>query len=139
MSNHERDLLDEVISEFQRMPVPPPPDPSDILSRLSPALDGDRRSTSTLLSLLWSFLMRPTVRYGSAAFLLLGVLGWLVLGPSGSVALAEVLQATAQHKLARYELRETFTFKSNVVAEQTRTVYADLVAPGCVSSIGGGR
>jgi hypothetical protein len=129
MSDHEGDPLDEVISEFRRMPVPAPPDPSDVLSRLTPALDGDGRSPSAVLPLLWSFLMRPTVRYLSATALLLGALTWLVLGPSGSVALAEVIQATVQHKHVRYQLRETITHKTNVVTDQTRTVYADLVAP----------
>src|SRR6185437_12553157 len=128
-SNHEGDPLDEVISAFRQMPVPASPDPSDLLSRLTPVVDKGGRSPSAVLSLLGSFLMRPAVRYLSAAALLMGILTWLALGPSGSVALAEVIQAAGQHKLVRYQLRETFTYKTDVVTNQTKTVYADLVAP----------
>ncbi len=59
MTDHEDDKLDEVISAFRRMPVPAPPDHSDLLSRLTPAGAGDGRSPSAALRLARSFLMRP--------------------------------------------------------------------------------
>ena len=129
MTDHEDDKLDEVISAFRRMPVPAPPDHSDLLSRLTPAGAGDGRSPSAALRLARSFLMRPSVRYLSATALLLGALVWLVLSLSSPIALAEVIQATERHKLVRYQLRDIFDDKTAVAVEQKRTVYADLTAP----------
>jgi hypothetical protein len=73
--------------------------------------------------------MRPPIRYLSAAVLLLGVLGWFALSLSSSIALAEVIKATEQHKFVRYQLREIRDYRTIGVVEQKRTVYADLALP----------
>jgi hypothetical protein len=131
MTDKHDDQLDEVISEFRRMPVPQPPDNSELLSRMAAAPARDERSLSSSAAFFpsRSFLMRPTVRYLSAAALILLVLGWLAVSPSSSVALAEVIRATEQHRLVRYQLREICQYKAHGAVEQVRTVYADLAAP----------
>ncbi|MGO9811543.1 MAG: hypothetical protein ACLP53_12305 [Isosphaeraceae bacterium] len=73
--------------------------------------------------------MRPIVRYLSAAALILGALAWFTLRLSSSVALAEVIKATGQHRLVRYHLREIFDYKAHGAVESKRIVYADLNAP----------
>ena len=73
--------------------------------------------------------MRPAFRYFSAAAVLLGALAWLAVGFSSSVALAEVIQATEQHKLVRYQLRAIDDYKKHGPVESTRTIHADLTAP----------
>jgi hypothetical protein len=126
MDDHD-DTLDEIVSEFRRMAIPDPPDRTGILSRMRSPRARVAGTAATLFLSVGSFLMRPTVRYLSAA-LLLAALAWLTLGPSSSVALAEVLKATEQHKLVRFQMRE-ITEQPVGTLELEETVYADLTAP----------
>lgn len=120
MSDREIDPLDEVVAKFRRTPVPPLPAPSELRGRRPQTLSLDR---------FRRFLMRPEVRYGSAAALLMAAVAWLALSVPGSVAMAEVVEAAGRHKLARYQVREIYNYKGGATAEQTRTAYADLAAP----------
>jgi hypothetical protein len=128
MTENHDDPLDEIISEFRRMAIPDPPDHLSVLSRMGSPQARDAGAATTVFLSARSFLMRPTVRYLSAAALLLAALAWLTLGSSGSVALAEVLRATEQHKLVRFQMRE-ITHQAVGVLESKQTVYADLEAP----------
>ncbi len=128
MTDRHDDPLEEIVAEFRRMAIPDPPDRLDVLCRLgSPRARVAGTATLVFLSAR-SFLMRPSVRYLSAATLLLAALAWLTMGPSATVALAQVLKATGQHKLVRFQMLE-ITHQAVGVLELKQTVYADLTSP----------
>ena len=129
MTDHEHDPLDEVIADFQRIPLPDTPDHAVLLSRLTSGPAERYEASFALFSRARSLLMRPAFRYFSAAAILLGTLAWFALGFSSSVAFAEVIKATEQHKLVRYQLRQIDDYKKHGAAESTRTVHADLTRP----------
>jgi hypothetical protein len=129
MTNSDNDPLDELVSAFRRMSVPDPPDPALMFPRpTAPRAMGETAGTNPS-RVLWRFLMRPTVRYGSAAAMLVVALGWLMLAPSRSFALGEVIRAAEQHKLVRYRFHWTATDKPGAPDRIKGTVYADLLHP----------
>ena len=73
--------------------------------------------------------MRPNVRYGSVAAILVVALGWLTLGQSRSFALAEVIRAAEQHKVVRYKFHWTAGAKGPEPSEIRGTVFVDLLRP----------
>lgn len=130
MTDHQEDPLDEVIAGFRRMPVPDRPDDDDLLARLAHPRAGVGRTPPPSSHPFRRFLMRPAVRYVSAAAFLLGALGWLALSPSPSLALEEVIKAAEQHKLVRFQMKQTTDDRENrATASGTSTAYVDLVVP----------
>lgn len=130
MTDHREDPLDEVIAGFRQMPVPDRPDDDDLLARLASLGAGGARTPGPPPHPFRRFLMRPAVRYVSAAALLVGAFGWLALSPSPSLALAEVIKAAEQHKLVRFRMKQTTDDRQvRLTGSGTSTVYVDLVAP----------
>jgi hypothetical protein len=130
MTDREDDLLDEVISAFRRMPVPEAPDAALLFRRPQSQLATSEPAGSSPSRRFWRFLMRPSVRYGLAATLLMIVFGWLAFGPTSSFALADVIRAAEQHKLVRYKLEMISAERPGRPRHETReTVYVDLFRP----------
>jgi hypothetical protein len=65
----------------------------------------------------------------AAALLVIGGLGLLLLHGTAPVALANVVEAAAKHKLVRYHQQQTTDTKGRGATEVDSTVYADLTAP----------
>lgn len=130
MIDRENDPLDEVIGAFRRMPVPDVPDAA-LLFRPPDRVRATAEPAGALLSrTLWRFITRPAVRYGVAAAIVIVAFGWLALGPSSSLALADVIRAAGQHKLVRYHLQSISAARAGQPrAEMKGTVYGDLVRP----------
>jgi hypothetical protein len=130
MTDHEDDPIDEVIGAFLRMPVPEAPEAALLFRRPQSQLATTEPAGSSPSRRFWRILMRPSVRYGLAAAMLMVVFGWLTFGPSSSFALADVIRAAAQHKLVRYKLEMISAERPGRPKAATRgTVYADLVRP----------
>ena len=77
--------------------------------------------------------MRPTVRYGSAAAILLIAVGWLVLAPSRSFALGEVIRAAEKHKVVKYKIQWVPLDKAAMPGASNGTVYVDLLRRAAAS------
>jgi hypothetical protein len=130
MTDREDDPLNEVIGAFRRMPVPEAPEAALLFRRPQSQLAMSEPAGTSPSRRFWRFLMRPDVRYGLAATVLLIVFGWLMLGPSSLIALADVIRAAEQHKLVRYKLEMITADSAARPREVTRgTVYVDLVRP----------
>ena len=129
MSKPHDDPLDDVVAAFRRMHVPLTPGPDLLFPR--PAAPGATGETAGnhWSRVVWRFLMRPKVRYGSVAAMLVVALGWLTLGQSRSFALAEVICAAEQHKVVRYKFRWTAGEKAGGPSEMKGTVFVDLLRP----------
>ena len=133
MTDRQDDPLDEVIEAFRRMPVPDPPD-ADLLFPRPAALRATGEQADTSLSrAIWRILMRPTVRYGSAAAILLIAVGWLVLAPSRSFALGEVIRAAEKHKVVKYKFQWVPLDKAAMPGASNGTVYVDLLRRAAAS------
>ena len=65
----------------------------------------------------------------AAAVLVVAGMGWLLLQGTASLALAEVVQAAAKHKLVRYQEQRIEDTPEQAGAVLTSTVYADFTAP----------
>ena len=130
MTDREDDPLNEVIGAFRRMPVPEAPDAALLFRRPQSQLAMSEPAGSSPSRRFWRFLMRPGVRYGLAATVLMIVFGWLAFCPSSSFVLAEVIRAAEQHKLVRYKFEMDSAERPGMAREVTRgTVYVDLVRP----------
>jgi hypothetical protein len=130
MNDREDDRLDELIEAFRRLPVPDVPDPTLLFRRPQSQLAMGEPAGASPSRRFWRFLMRPTVRLGLAAAVLLFVFGWLAIGPAGSFALADVIRAAEHHTLVRYELQMISAERPGQPRAETRgTVYVDLVRP----------
>src|SRR5205823_3829753 len=123
------DPLETALAAWRRMPVPDRPADDDLLAQLRAARESPIHPSAVPFRSLRRFLMRPTIRYLAAAAVLFALFGWLVLTSSNSVALADVIQATAKHKLVRYKLKQICDDKENGSAEGHSTVYVDLKSP----------
>ena len=129
MTDRQDDPLGEVIEAFRRMPVPDPPDALLLFPRpAAPRATGEQADTS-LSRAIWRILMRPTVRYGSAAAILVLAVGWLVLAPSRSFALGEVIRAAEKHKVVKYRIQWVPFDKTTMPGALNGTVYVDLLRP----------
>lgn len=129
MTDRRDDLLDEVVDAFRRMSVPAPPDPALLFPRPdAPRAMGETAGISRSRVSRRS-LMRPIIGYGSAAAILILALGWLALGSTRSVALAEVIRAAEQHKLVRYKFLRLTAENPDESKAAASTVYVDLVRP----------
>jgi hypothetical protein len=98
MTDRHEDPLEELVAAFRRMPVPEAPDPELMFSRPTAHCAMGETAGTDPSRIPWRFLMRPIVRYGSAAPMLIVAAGWLALAPTRSFALAEVIRAAEQHK-----------------------------------------
>ena len=129
MNDHREDPLDEVIEAFRQSPVPDRPDDEALMARLVHMSGRPGPGSSLSSHPFWRFLMLPSVRYASAAAILL-VVGWLALSPSPTPALAEVIEAAEQHKLVRFQSRQTTDDReTHLTGSGTMTVYIDMVVP----------
>lgn len=130
MMNHREDPLDDVIAEFRRIRVPDRPPDEMVLARLVPPVERPGPSALPSPLLIRRLLMLPAFRYAVAAAALIVISGWLALVPSSTPALAEVIKATEQHKLLRFQSRQTTDDKeTGLTASGTRTVHVDLTVP----------
>lgn len=130
MTDREDDPLDVAIRGFRQMPVPETPDAALLFRRPQSHLATSEPAGTSPSRRFWRFLMRPTVRYGLAAAMLMLVFGWLAFGPSSSFALADVIRAAEQHKLVRYKLQMISAERPGQPRAETRgTVYVNLVRP----------
>ena len=129
MTDRHDDPLDDVVAAFQRMPVPETPGPELLFRRpTAPSATGETAG-NTPSRILWRFLMRPKVRYGSAVAIIVVALGWLALGQSRSFAFAEVVRAAEQHKVVRYKFHWIGGHKVGEPSESKGTVFVDLLLP----------
>jgi hypothetical protein len=124
------DSLNEAIEAFQRMSVPQGPSDADVLARLGalpgePAPPVSQPSPSARRGYLTRFLV-PAV---AAALLVTGLVGWLLLGSTAPLALADVVKAAATHKLVRYREQQITDTNDQVGARRDSIVHADLTAP----------
>jgi hypothetical protein len=116
--------LEQAIAAFRQMPVPDRPADAELLARfdaLQPfgPLPIARLPKRKLAS--WAILP-----YAAAASILLGIAGWALFGRTGSLALAEVIQAARSHHFVRYKQGQIVddVFKGPTAPD--RTVLADL-------------
>jgi len=131
-SIHPDDPLEDVVTAFRGMPIPDRPPDEVVLVRLERAQEVSKTKTLVFVSTrpIWRFLMLPTIRYATAVAIAFILAGWLVLSPSRTLALAEVIKAAEQHKLVRFQSRQTVDDRqTDRAAAGMRTVYVDLVAP----------
>ena len=133
MNEHQEpalDALNEAIEAFQRMRMPDRPPDAAILERLGEELPAQARPVAIPLSSKRSgLLMRWLVPGAAAALLVLGGLGLLLLSGAASLALADVVKATAKHKFVRYQEQRITNTKEQEGAVVGSTVYADFTAP----------
>jgi hypothetical protein len=125
-----RERLEEVIAEFQRMPVPDAPPSQELLARLAaqsqeaippaPATSRPKRR----------FYMRPAFQFATAASILAVAIGWVLFGGSATTALADVIKEAEKHTLVKYkQLQITDDTAQNLTGTLESVVYADLKAP----------
>jgi len=133
MSEHQEpthDSLEEAIGAFQQVSVPEAPPDAAILARL----EDERTDRARPVAIPSSPKSRDLPRRllippAAAAVLLLGGMGLLLLNGSASLALADVVKATAKHKLVRYHEQQIAEAKEQPGAVLASTVYADFTAP----------
>jgi hypothetical protein len=131
MSENQRpdpDPLEHAIMGFQHMTVPDRPHDVELLSKL-----GARSRDGIQLALTPSFLkgrhrVRILATSATAALLVLGSFGLLLLTSTSSIALADIAEVVQSHKLVRYHTKETSDTKTIGAATSEYTVYADLKA-----------
>jgi hypothetical protein len=123
------DALNETIEAFQRMSVPDGPPDAAILEQLGAGSPTKGRPVAIPCPSKPSVVrMRWLIPWAAAAALAVVGLG-LLLSDAASLALADVVKATAKHQLVRYqELRITDT-REQTGAVVGSTVYADFTAP----------
>jgi len=120
-----RDPLDEVIASFQRMDLPARPQDAEVLARI----DAERKSKAESVAIPLApnrpgYVVRLLAPSAAAAVVLILGIGLLLLNDTTSIALADVVKATAKHKLVRYREQQVRGAKT-----LTSTVYADFTAP----------
>src|SRR5262245_4979136 len=93
------DSLNEAIEAFQRIGVPQRPSDADVLARLGALQGGTARPAPHPPSTRRGHLLRLLVPSAAAALLATGLVGWLLLGGTASIALADVIKAAQKHKL----------------------------------------
>ena len=129
MSEDQRpvpDALNEAIEAFRRMQVPPGPSNADVFARLGTLQGGMPRPASKPLTRR-GYLRRFLIPSAAAALLVVGLVGWLLLGGTASIALADVIKAAEKHKLVRY--REQQITGADDGTRRDSFVHADLTAP----------
>jgi hypothetical protein len=124
------DSLNEAIEAFKQMCVPHRPSDADVMARLG-ALPGsaDRPVYNPPPSTRRGYLLRLLVPSAAAALLVIGLVGFLLLGSTTPIALADVVKAAQKHKLVRYQEQEIAGTDDNVGARRNSIVHADLTAP----------
>ncbi|WP_435021382.1 hypothetical protein TA3x_002345 [Tundrisphaera sp. TA3] len=114
---------DPIAAAFRRLAVPDRPPDALILARLA----AEARRSPAPPHPIRRFLMRPTVRYSSAAALILLAAGFLSLTPRPSMALEEVIKATEKHGLVRFKMTQTSDDReTGLTGSLVSTVYVDL-------------
>jgi hypothetical protein len=127
---NDDDLLNEVIGAFRGMRVPGTPEAPLLFTRPPSDRATDEAAGTSSSRKIWRILMHPTVRYGAAATILIVAFGWLALGPSSSLAMADVIRAAESHKLVKYQFQSISAERPGQPRTETRgTVYVDLVKP----------
>ncbi|HUE17906.1 MAG TPA: hypothetical protein VMR25_27360 [Planctomycetaceae bacterium] len=130
------EILEEAIRGFQRMGAPEAPATELLLMkvlqlpRVSCPVVSERQPPAGV------FIRGRGVRFAAAATILATVgVGWLIVGSSGPLAIAQVIEAATKHRIAKYRLHQVGEpndeFKKHVVGNATAdyVMYADLTSP----------
>jgi hypothetical protein len=125
--------LDQVISEFHRMPIPELPSTQLLLSRL-PFPDAPTRPFcwEQPISARRSIFMRRGFHFTTAATLLLVALGWLLVSSPVTSALAQAIEAAAKHDIASCKFTTSAQLEDPVYvgpAKSEEVLYFDLKLP----------
>lgn len=136
--NHESDHLnggnlDQVLAEFHSIPIPESPSTQLLLARL-PLPDPMTRplSLDQAVSARGNIFVRRGFQFTVAATLLLGGLGWMFVGSPLTSVLAQAIEATAKHDVARCKFTTSAQFDTPGVvgpAKSEETLYFDLKSP----------
>lgn len=124
----QADALQEAIGAFRQMTVPERPSDAEVLLRIDFTQAKTLRPVSISLPSNRRLFMRFMVPSAAAVLLMLGGLGWFLLGTSSSVALADVTKAAEKHKLVKYKMTQTNTTSDGNSGTSDYTNYADLKA-----------
>ncbi|SIN86301.1 hypothetical protein SAMN05444166_1326 [Singulisphaera sp. GP187] len=120
------DTLESAVREFQRMPAPDRPSDEALLALLATHRPAAGRSLLFPYTFTRRFLMRPAFRYTVAAVVVVA-LGWLLMGPAGTIALADVVKAAKKHSFVHYTETQVTEGKGNGMrGELTWSVDGDL-------------
>jgi hypothetical protein len=121
--------LDRAIALIRQLPVPESPGAKALLAQIPSDPGTTDRPIPQSLRTHRSFLLRPALHFATAAAVALLAVGWLFLSSPVSIALAQVIEATTEHRIVSYTLNTSADFKDSGAATLDEVVYVDLKSP----------
>ena len=128
--------LERVIGVIQSIPIPQPPSNNELLARVRVGSLKNhpvtRSQPATGKTFRWARELRITA---GALLILTATAGWLFLDTSKSIAIAQVINSTAMHRLVKYKIHKVGVFKDEYKdryigdANNWYVMYTDLKSP----------